>query len=214
MAPTGILHGLSLAGAACGTALLLAVPTSSAIADVVTAQVQPSPATESAIQLVSAPTEEPTAVDSTRQAFEVARAAAAAAAAAEKAWHLPVGTYNISSYFGEQRADGPHLAIDLAGPSGQPVLAARSGVVVESGWQDGYGFVVTLEHSDGFRTRYAHLMDQPPVPVGAAVAGGQVIGLLGNTGYSTGAHLHLELFANGALIDPSGLIPIPPSAGS
>jgi len=73
---------------------------------------------------------------------------------------------------------------------------------------------VTIEHSEGFRTRYAHLMGQPPVPVGAVVAGGQMIGQLGNTGYSTGAHLHLELFQNGALLDPASLINIPASAGA
>ena len=100
------------------------------------------------------------------------------------------------------------MAIDLAGPEGQDVFAARSGTVVAAGWEDGYGFTVTIDHGDGHTTKYGHMMSQPLVSAGQHVSGGQPIGYLGTTGDSTGPHLHLELKLNGASIDPSSLIPM------
>lgn len=142
---------------------------------------------------------------------EAAAAAAAEQAARDAAWHTPVGSYLVSSYYAEARGDGPHLAVDLAGAEGQDVLAARSGTVTAAGWQDGYGFTVEIDHGDGHTTLYGHLMTDPYVSVGQHVIGGQPIGALGTTGYSTGPHLHLELEFQGASVDPMTVIPIPDS---
>lgn len=128
------------------------------------------------------------------------------------AWHNPVSSYHLSSYYGEMRSDGPHHAIDLAGPEGQDVRAGRSGTVISAGWQSGYGFTVEIDHGDGHTSLYAHLMSEPYVAVGQSVAGGQPIGALGNTGYSTGPHLHLEVERDGVLINPLEVMPIPESA--
>ena len=142
-----------------------------------------------------------------------AQAAAEAAALAEQqardaAWHTPVASYVISSYYGEARGDGGHYAIDLAGPEGQDVFAARSGTVISAGWQGGYGYAVEIDHGDGHTTLYGHLMGEPYVAVGQHISGGQPIGALGSTGDSSGPHLHLELELNGASVDPSSLIPM------
>lgn len=170
---------------------------------------------------VGAPVTDPAAAEADAAA-EAARAAAEAefreavaksmveqAAAADAAWHTPVGDYRISSYYGEMRSDGPHNAIDLAGPEGQDVVAGRTGTVTSAGWQSGYGFTVEIDHGDGHTSLYAHLMSEPYVAVGQRVAGGQPIGALGNTGYSTGPHLHLEVERHGVLINPMEVMPIP-----
>ena len=147
---------------------------------------------------------------------ELAAALAAAQAAAEQAartWHVPVDTYYLSSLFGEMRYSGPHIGLDFAGNDGRPVLAARHGVVTQSGWEDGYGFAVAIDHGDGHATKYAHLAQQPLVAVGQPVVGGQHLGFVGSTGDSTGPHLHFELLSHGQRIDPASVISIPPSRG-
>ncbi len=158
------------------------------------------------------------AAEAARVAAEAEFNAAVAKSMIEKAeaeaaaWHNPVSSYYMSSYYGEMRSDGPHNAIDLAGPEGQDVRAGRSGTVISAGWQSGYGFTVEIDHGDGHTSLYAHLMSEPYVAVGQSVAGGQPIGALGNTGYSTGPHLHLEVERNGVLISPLEVMPIPESA--
>lgn len=169
-----------------------------------------TPTTVQAVAATAAPTAVP-AIPAAPTAEEVAAAAAAEQAARDAAWHTPVGSYLVSSYYAEQRGDGPHLAVDLAGAEGQDVLAARSGTVTSAGWQDGYGFTVEIDHGDGHTTLYGHLMTDPYVAVGQHVSGGQPIGALGTTGYSTGPHLHLELEFHGASVDPMTVIPIPDS---
>lgn len=149
------------------------------------------------------------AINTAASQLAAAQAAKEAAEAAALVWHVPVGAYYLSSDFGEVREDGVHAGLDFAGREGAPVLAARHGVVAESGWHGGYGFKVTIDHGDGHVTKYGHLAQEPSVAVGDAVVGGQAVGLLGNTGDSTGPHLHLELLHDGKHIDPRSIIDIP-----
>jgi murein DD-endopeptidase MepM/ murein hydrolase activator NlpD len=86
-----------------------------------------------------------------------------------------------------------HPAIDIAGNTGHAIFASDSGVVVYSGWNDwGYGYVIVLDHGNGWQTLYAHL-SAINVSCGQAAFQGQVIGAMGSTGNSTGPHLHFEI---------------------
>lgn len=86
-----------------------------------------------------------------------------------------------------------HPAIDIAGAIGNAVYASASGVVVYAGWNDwGYGYMIVLDHGNGWQTLYAHLSGIN-VGCGQGVAQGRVIGAVGSTGNSTGAHLHFEM---------------------
>nr|MBN1228356.1 M23 family metallopeptidase [Anaerolineae bacterium] len=89
-----------------------------------------------------------------------------------------------------------HAGIDLAAPLGTTIYAAETGVVVFAGWHlNGYGELVILDHGSGYTTYYAHLSDRF-VQCGQQVSKGQMIGLMGTTGYSTGVHLHFEVRYN------------------
>ena len=97
--------------------------------------------------------------------------------------------------------DGHH-GLDLAVPVGTPIRSTQAGHVVHAGWNDqGYGNLVILENGP-YRTYYAHL-DQVSVQVGDTIGSGAVVGLSGNTGNSTGPHLHYEVRVNGVAVDPS-----------
>jgi len=86
-----------------------------------------------------------------------------------------------------------HPALDIAGAEGNAIFASDSGVVVFAGWSEyGYGYLIVLDHGNGWQSAYAHL-SAVGVTCGQSVARGTVIGSLGNTGNSTGAHLHFEL---------------------
>jgi murein DD-endopeptidase MepM/ murein hydrolase activator NlpD len=98
-----------------------------------------------------------------------------------------------------------HGGIDLAVDSGTPVAAARDGVVVRTGWIGAYGYAVYLEHGDSLQTRYAHL-SRVLVEPGELVRQGDVIALAGNTGASTGPHLHFEIRLAGLAVDPLPLL--------
>jgi murein DD-endopeptidase MepM/ murein hydrolase activator NlpD len=101
-----------------------------------------------------------------------------------------------------------HHGIDIANAAGTPILAARSGRVVEAGWRDdGYGFRVVLDNGDGVRTLYAHMCCTPDVAVGDKVKRGEQIGLIGTTGASSGPHLHFAVEVNGTDIDPRSYLP-------
>ncbi|MBI4926899.1 MAG: peptidoglycan DD-metalloendopeptidase family protein [Anaerolineae bacterium] len=99
--------------------------------------------------------------------------------------------------------DTNHWGIDVAGALGNPIYASDSGVVVYSGWNDwGYGYVVVLDHGNGWQTLYAHL-SQIYVGCGASVSQGVSIGAMGSTGRSSGPHLHFELMSSsGVRVNP------------
>lgn len=96
--------------------------------------------------------------------------------------------------------DSNHAGIDIAGNSGYSIKAAYSGKVTAAGYHAGYGNYVLLSHPGGYTTRYAHMNARPRVSVGQTVSGGQLLGYVGNTGNSYGAHLHFEVYRNGTNI--------------
>lgn len=95
----------------------------------------------------------------------------------------------------------PHEGIDVAAPMGTPIEAPAAGLVVFSGWESGYGNVIVLDHGFGLRTKYAHC-SRLVVRQGQRVKRGEQIALVGNTGLSTGPHLHYEVHVNGRAVDP------------
>lgn len=97
-----------------------------------------------------------------------------------------------------------HQGVDLALAYGRDVTAAADGVVSFAGTQSGYGQTVVIDHAGGRQTRYAHL-SEPLVPAGSAVQAGQLIGRSGNSGRTTGPHLHFELLVDGRPVDPATL---------
>ena len=129
-----------------------------------------------------------------------------AVADGELCWPLPGHTY-ISCHFGEVDAFGNagHRGTDIPAPEGTPILAAHSGTVLVSGWNDSYGNQVLLDNGAGLSTRYAH-MTQTTVTAGESVMAGQVIGYVGSTGDSTGNHLHFEAMQNGVRMNPLELV--------
>ncbi|HEX6663212.1 MAG TPA: peptidoglycan DD-metalloendopeptidase family protein [Gaiellaceae bacterium] len=98
-----------------------------------------------------------------------------------------------------------HAGIDIAVPVGTPIHAAASGTVALAGWVDGYGNYTCIDHGGGLATCYAH-QSSLAVSVGTHVTQGQVIGYSGNTGHSTGPHLHFEVRINGTPVDPLGYL--------
>ena len=98
-----------------------------------------------------------------------------------------------------------HNGIDFAGKSGSQVLAVAAGVVSWVGRESGYGNMVEVSHGDGFVTRYSHNKENLVTP-GDIVRKGEPIALLGSTGRSTGAHVHLEVYKHGRSVDPSSYV--------
>lgn len=98
-----------------------------------------------------------------------------------------------------------HEGIDLAVPSGTPVVASASGTVLLSGWLGGYGNLVVIDHGNGLATAYGH-NTSVTVVYGQSVAQGQLIAYSGNTGHSTGPHVHFEVRVNGTPVDPLGYL--------
>ena len=95
-----------------------------------------------------------------------------------------------------------HMGIDLAGPVGTPIYATADGVVTESGWHNGgYGNLIKIDHGRGIETRYGHL-SKLNVAAGTRVRRGQLIGLRGSNGRSTGSHLHYEVRIEGRAVNP------------
>ena len=95
-----------------------------------------------------------------------------------------------------------HPAIDIVGTEGSPIFASDSGVVVYAGWSDyGYGYMIVIDHGNGWQSAYAHL-SAVGVGCGQSVYQGGNIGAMGSTGNSTGPHLHFELVINGAKVNP------------
>jgi murein DD-endopeptidase MepM/ murein hydrolase activator NlpD len=118
----------------------------------------------------------------------------------------PVRSGYISSEFGFRRdpfngRPRLHKGLDFAGPVGTPVYAVATGVVSYVGQKSGYGNVVEVDHGDGVVSRYGHLSAAKAVE-GQLVKKGDLVALLGNTGRSTGPHLHLEVIKNGEQQNP------------
>ncbi len=112
------------------------------------------------------------------------------------------GTF--SSPFG-MRWGRLHAGIDISAPEGTPIRAADSGRVVLAAWTGGYGNYTCVSHSGTLSTCYAH-QSRYGTSAGASVSKGQVIGFVGNTGHSFGAHLHFEVRINGSPVDPMGYL--------
>lgn len=98
-----------------------------------------------------------------------------------------------------------HIGIDLAAPEGTPVFAARAGTVTYAGWRSAYGYLIVIDHGD-YETYYGHL-SRVNVFVGQRVEKGDFIARSGNTGTSTGPHLHFEIRRNGETYDPIAYLP-------
>jgi murein DD-endopeptidase MepM/ murein hydrolase activator NlpD len=114
------------------------------------------------------------------------------AAAPAPAWALPMPGAEVTSCFGP-RWGTQHAGIDFAQPAGTPIDAVGAGTVIAAGWlYTGYGISVVVDHGDGYQTHYAH-MSETKVSEGQWVKAGDVLGLEGSTGDSTGPHLHFEV---------------------
>jgi len=124
-------------------------------------------------------------------------------------WSVPAGT-PISSGFGLRECDGcatDHKGTDFNPGSGYPIQVISDGVVVSAGWDStGYGYMVIVQHvidGQNVQSLYAHMQeDSITVSAGQTVTRGQVLGLVGSTGESTGAHLHLGILVDGEFVDP------------
>lgn len=135
-----------------------------------------------------------------------ARAAVLAEQLSGFIWPLPLhGSRELSSPFGP-RGHRHHDGVDLRSAQGDPIYAAREGVVRYSGRMRGYGSTVIIEHGGGVTTLYAHASELY-VRTGQRVERGEVIAAVGATGNATAPHLHFEIAWAGARIDPLHLLP-------
>lgn len=98
-----------------------------------------------------------------------------------------------------------HHGTDFAASSGTAIYASRSGTVTDAGYDDVYGYSVTINHGDGYSTLYAHMTNYV-VSTGDYVTQGQVIGYVGSTGWSTGPHLHFSIYYNGSSVNPMNYV--------
>lgn len=122
----------------------------------------------------------------------------------------PLSGGRLSSTFGRRKAptkgaSSYHKGVDWATPTGTSVVASSGGTVAKAGWGSGYGYVVYINHPDGRQTRYAHL-SKVLVSAGQTVSQGQKIALSGNTGISTGPHVHFEMLIGGSQVNPLNYI--------
>lgn len=126
-------------------------------------------------------------------------------------FEIPVRGHAVNSRFGPRRLGGagpsrPHRGVDIAAPTGTGVFSSAEGVVLRTGYQaGGYGHFIELSHPNGMTTLYAHL-SRIDVASGDRVMGGERIGLVGSTGYSTGPHLHFEVRRDGDAINPERVL--------
>jgi murein DD-endopeptidase MepM/ murein hydrolase activator NlpD len=114
----------------------------------------------------------------------------------------------VTGSFGEDRGSHAHSGTDIAAPSGTTVRAAECGTVSMSGTESGYGTMVCIRHAGETTTCYAHL-SQRDVSVNEYVKAGQKIGEVGNTGRSSGAHLHFEIWVGGWYTGGEPIDPLP-----
>lgn len=127
----------------------------------------------------------------------------------------PARTDMISSGFGYRRdpftrRGAMHKGLDFRGAIGTPIQAASAGRVSFVGWKGGYGKTVEIAHGNGLMTRYAHMSRFDAKP-GQRVAAGETIGAIGNTGRSTGAHLHFEVRINNRAVNPRTFLETAPN---
>ena len=123
---------------------------------------------------------------------------------------IPSGNYRFTSGFGYRRdpfgrGGRMHAGLDFAGGYGTPLYATADGVVVKAGWGNGYGRMVQIRHDFGLETLYGH-MSEIRVSVGQRVSRGDRIGDMGNSGRSTGTHLHYEVHVGGRPVNPMTFI--------
>ena len=109
----------------------------------------------------------------------------------------------LSDFFGAGRSNmlGFHTGIDISAPTGTFIGAAAPGIVVQAGWDGSFGNIVTIDHGGGVVTRYAHL-DHIDAFLGEFLEAGDLVGFVGNTGLSFGAHLHFEIIMGGTFVNP------------
>ncbi|MDZ4121672.1 MAG: M23 family metallopeptidase, partial [Candidatus Cloacimonadaceae bacterium] len=98
-----------------------------------------------------------------------------------------------------------HYGMDFANEPGTPIYATAPGVVSYTGYESDYGKLRKISHEGGYETRYGHLYNFQ-VRAGDMVKRGQIIALMGNTGVTTGPHLHYEILVNGTKVNPSGYL--------
>jgi murein DD-endopeptidase MepM/ murein hydrolase activator NlpD len=120
----------------------------------------------------------------------------------------PVADGNLTSSFGGRNHPilgytKMHTGVDWGAPMGTPIVASGNGVVEQAGWEGGYGKYIRIRHANGYQTAYGHMSGfARGMEPGKKVRQGQVIGYVGSTGLSTGAHLHYEILINGRFVDP------------
>lgn len=115
-------------------------------------------------------------------------------------WLLPLRyPYRVSSMFGP-RWGRLHWGIDLAAPTGTPIYAVHEGLVIDSSYESGFGYHVTIDHGNGVKIIYAHAVELL-VPAGRQVRAGDLIAKVGSTGNSTGPHLHFEIRVHDGFYD-------------
>ena len=130
----------------------------------------------------------------------------------QQRWLLPIQYTEFSSPFGNRihPVEGEtkfHSGVDLSAPAGTPIVAARSGTVEVASYDDSSGYYVSIDHLDGYDTRYLH-MQKHIVKPGQFVVAGQIIGYCGSTGVATGPHLHFSVYRNGTAVNPADYIDI------
>lgn len=103
-----------------------------------------------------------------------------------------------------------HAGMDIDGERGDLVAAPANGTVIKAGWEGGYGNLIEIDHGNGLTTRYGHL-SKVGVQIGDAIQRGQLIGLIGSTGRSTGPHLHYEMRLNDKPFNPRRFLPPEPA---
>jgi hypothetical protein len=120
----------------------------------------------------------------------------------------PITGARLSSNFGTRRHpvngfNAMHKGVDFAAPKGTPIIAAGSGVVREAGWKGSFGRYIRIKHNATYDTAYAHMSRiAPHITAGSRVKQGEIIGYVGSTGRSTGAHLHYEILVNNRQVNP------------
>jgi murein DD-endopeptidase MepM/ murein hydrolase activator NlpD len=128
-------------------------------------------------------------------------------------WPVPGG--KLTSSFGLRlhplrKVYQQHEGIDIGKELHAPIVASEAGTVVASRKADGYGWIIVIDHQNQLRTLYAHMeASDVKVHVGQTVAKGQIIALMGQNGWSTGPHLHFEVYRAGKVIDPLFVVPLP-----